>query len=199
MVEDPGGYAWSGHREILGLTPDPIASTDEVLRLFGRIWRSAHAAYSRALASHADAEWIGESPGRIPWWRLGRPVSGDEDDPDTAVKADRQGKPGGEGQDRPRMSVEVFLGLGAGLLGVSLGDLSGRGQVPEVVRARELLATLGVERYQLRAKEIARTLNKHPVTASTWVSRGARARGTNDDIRLKYEELDVAIVRAASR
>jgi len=58
------------------------------------------------------------------------------------------------------------------------------------VRARELLAAFGVERYGLQVKRIAAILDKPPVTGSTWVMRGIQSRKNDPKYRKLYEWLD---------
>ena len=60
----------------------------------------------------------------------------------------------------------AFLEKGADRLEVEMEDLAGRGQQEDLVRARLLLATLGVERYGIQVKALAATLGKHQVTGS---------------------------------
>jgi REP element-mobilizing transposase RayT len=86
LVDDPAEYPWSGHGEILGRVKKPIVDVDEALRVFGATRRSARAAYVRRLKGAVEAEWIGEAPGRLPWWRLGRPPKGEDEDPEEAVR-----------------------------------------------------------------------------------------------------------------
>lgn len=166
---------------------------DEVLQLFGRTRRSARAAYVRALKGAVTREWIGEAPGRLPWWRLGRPPGREEEDPIVSVRAKRGREDSANAADRPKMSVEAFLEQGARWLEVDLNDLSGRGQREEVVRARELLATLGVERYGLQVKALAETLAKHPVTGSVWVRRGGERCRHDPTFRARLDGLDKAL------
>lgn len=193
VVDDPYEYQWSGHREVVGRTKAPIVDVDEVLQLFGRTRRSARAAYVRALKGAVTEEWIGEAPGRLPWWRLGRPPATEEEDPIVTVRARRGRKEPDDAADRPEMSVNAFLERGADWLGVEMEDLAGRGQRQEVVRARELLATLGVERYGIQVKALAEILGKHQVTGSVWVRRGIERCRQDRDFRAKYERLDKAL------
>jgi hypothetical protein len=53
-----------------------------------------------------------------------------------------------------------------------------------------LLATLGVERYDLRVKDLAEYLNKHPVTVTNWVMRGVRRRAEDPETAARIEALD---------
>ena len=191
LVADPAEYRWSGHREIIGRTRKPITDVDEVLVLFGKTRRSAREAYVRAIKGAFEEAWIGEGPGRLPWWRLGRPVKGDDEAPvpdSTVAFIDELGR--STGLERPSLKTEEFLQEGAGFLGVGLEELAGRGRAPRVVRAREMLATLGVERYGLRVKDMAETFSKSAEAVSRMVSRGVEKRQNDAEFREEFEALD---------
>lgn len=190
MVFDPAEYRWSGHRELVRRYRDPLIDVDEVLRLFGKTKRGARARYVRTLKGTVDKPWIGENPGRLPWWRLGRPSASDLEDPQSSGEAKRQKDADRQSLERPDLSEEEFLRQGASSLGVDFDDLRGRGRTDAIVRSRELLATLGIERFGLQVKTIAAQLHKHPVTASGWVMRGTRRRQRDSEFRARYEWLD---------
>jgi putative transposase len=190
LAEDLAKYRWSGHRDILGLRKKPIVDVDEVLRLFGKTRRSARAAYARAIRGANDATWIGEAPGHLPWWRLGRPPRKEDVDPETTGKAKRKADLRRQMQERPELEVEVFVEEVAAAIGIGLDDLKGRGKGYEVSRARELLAALGVERYGLRVKDLAEYLDKHPVTVTGWVMRGVRRRAEDPETAARIDALD---------
>ena len=80
------------------------------------------------------------------------------------------------GLERPVLSAAEFVVQGEDFLGVRLEDLAGRRRAPDVIRAREMLATLGVERYGLRVKEIAGEVSKSAEAGSRMVSRGIEKR-----------------------
>ena len=67
------------------------------------------------------------------------------------------------------------------------------------VRARELAATLGVERYGLRVKEIAAVLRKSLEAVSRMVSRGIVKRQDEAGFEQLYEELDRSIAESPGR
>ncbi len=190
LAEDPAKYRWSGHRDILGLRKKPIVDVDEVLRIFGETRRGARAAYRRAIRGTSDATWIGEAPGHLPWWRLGRTPRSDKEDPEVAGKARREADSRRQMRERPELEIGVFVECVAGAIGTDLENLRGRGKGYEVSRARELLATLGVERYDLRVKDLAEYLNKHPVTVTDWVMRGVRRRAEDPETAARIEALD---------
>ena len=130
----------------------------------------------------------------FPWWRLGRPRKESLEAPhtDSSVAAvDELGR--STGLERPRAEVEEFVESIVERLDVRMEDLSGRGRSPDVVRARELAATLGVERYGLRVKEIAAVLCKSSEAVSRMVSRGIVKRQDEAGFEQLYEELDRSI------
>jgi hypothetical protein len=103
------------------------------------------------------------------------------------------------GLERPVLDTSEFVEECASFIGINVEDLAGRGRAVDVVRAREMLATLGVERYGLRVKNIASEFNKSAEAASRMVSRGAEKRMMNIEFREEYDELDRHIVRAVRR
>jgi putative transposase len=190
LAEDPAKYRWSGHRDILGLRKKPIVDVDEVLRIFGETRRGARAAYTRTIRGAGDATWVGEAPGHLPWWRLGRPRRREREDPEATGKAKREADSRRQMRERPELEVEAFVERVAATIGIDLEELRGRGKGYEVSRARELLAALGVERYDLRVKDLAEYLNKHPVTVTGWVMRGVRRRAEDPVTMTRFEALD---------
>ncbi len=74
LAEDVDGYRWSGHRDIVRRRRDPIVAVDEVLLLYGGTRRQALRGYRSAMASVGGEEWSGAAPGKLPWWRMGRPT-----------------------------------------------------------------------------------------------------------------------------
>lgn len=58
-----------------------------------------------------------------------------------------------------------------------------------------MLATLGVERYGLRVKDIAAGFRKSAEAGSRMVSRGVEKRQIDDELREEFEVLDRHIAR----
>lgn len=77
LVDDPAEHRWSGHGEIVGRHRHGLVDVDEVLLMYGDDRRKARRAYSRSLKITDTSAWIGEEPGRLPWWQAGEdmPVS----------------------------------------------------------------------------------------------------------------------------
>jgi len=195
IVEDPAEYPWSGHTEIISRRRASLIDIDEVLRVFGGSRRTARARYARTLRGALDEPWIGENPGRLPWWKLGRPSKVDDEGPAASGFRSRAEAAERQALERPALTEEEFLRRGALWLGIDLDEVSGRGKRPDIARARELLASLGVERYHLQVKRIAEALKKHPVTATGWVMRGVRRRTDDPDFKRRYEELDRFLIK----
>ncbi len=191
LVDDPVDYRWSGHREILGRTKEPIVDVDEVLVLFGGTRRTARRRYVRAVRMIEGESWAGEGPGHLPWWKLGRPSQNDDQSPNpdyTVTVVDELGR--STGLEREAYSFGDFVGKSSVLLKVGLGDLMSRSRSVEVVRARELIATLGVERYGMQVKALAEALNKSSEAVSRMVTRGIENRQEDREFSSEFEELD---------
>jgi REP element-mobilizing transposase RayT len=191
IVKDPGLYRWSGHREIVGFKRRALIDVDQALMVFGENKNAATSAYVRSLKGARTEEWIGESPGRLPWWKLGRPKKRDDEKLEPAPSAayvDELGR--STGIVRPRFTAEGFLEEACNSLGLQLDDLKGRTRSRDIVRARELIVTLGTERYGLRVKDLAMVLNKCVQAGSHYVSRGIKSRRNDPEISDLYEDLD---------
>jgi len=93
------------------------------------------------------------------------------------------------------MSAAEFVVRGAEFLRIRKEVLSGRGRAPNVVQAREMLATLGVERFGLRVKDIGAEFDKSAEAGSRMVSRGIEKRLVDESFREKLEALDSHIAR----
>jgi len=192
LVDDPVDYAWSGHRELMGKVADPLVNVDDVLAVYGGDRRSARRAYLKQLQGAREEEWLGEGPGRLPWWKLGRPPSRKDEDevPDARVTAciDILGR--STGLERPRLDVQQFLEEGTAQLGVTLDELASRTRRDDVVRAREMLTALGAERYGLKVKELAAAMLKSPGACSFMATRGIERRGSDESFRKRMDALD---------
>ena len=191
IVKDPGQYRWSGHRELVGSEKRPLIDVDQMLMLFGKNKNAATRAYVRNLKGARTEEWIGEDPGQLPWWRLGRPKKKDDaklEPAGVAAYVDELGR--STGIARPRFIAEEFLEKACSCLGLKFDDLIGRTRSCDIVRARELIVSLGAERYGLRVKDLAMALNKCVQAGSQYVSRGIDRRRNDPETSDLYENLD---------
>lgn len=197
VVDDPVEYRWSGHRELVGMVRDPIVDVDEVLRVFGTTRRGARAAYVRRLKGAVEEEWVGEAPGRLPWWRLGRPPKGEDEDPDDAIR--RRKERGAERPEwRPHLDAGALVEAGARVLDVGRNDVRSRRRDARVVRARELLMLVGVERYRLRVVDLAEALGRSPDGMTKTLARATRRRSEDPSFLEDLETLDQRLAEARS-
>ena len=143
-------------------------------------------------------KWIGEEPGSLPWWRLGRPPKSEFEDPEDSGTKTRRKDADRQMVERPHLTAEEFLQRGVEILGISLDDLAGRSRSPQIARVRELLAVVGVERYGLLVKDLAHQLNKHHVTTSGWVMRGVKRRHEDQATKNEIDRLDQALISGSS-
>jgi len=186
VVSDPARYRWSGHRELLGRVAEPLVDVNEALVLFGQKRSAARRAYVRMLRGERRAEWIGERPERLPWWRGGEEAI-------TLVK----GKPRIDAlgastvPQRARWGVDEYLVQVCQVHGLELSALSGRRKDETTARLRQLLTLIGVEVYGLRVKDLAEGMRMNPGSASRVLARAAereREDRTFHEQRLAFEE-----------
>ncbi len=77
---------------------------------------------------------------------------------------------------RPTLETREFVARGTEWLSVEIDGLRSRRRSRELVRARELLMILGVERYGLKEKDLARELRKSPDGMTHLIARAVRRR-----------------------
>ena len=78
-------------------------------------------------------------------------------------------------------------------MGVDRDELASRSRKPEIVRAREIVGLLGVERYGVKVKELAECLGKSEDGVSLWVRRGGCRRGQDAAFAADVEDLDASL------
>ena len=189
LVQDPAEYRWSGHREVVGRGGPGLVDVDEVLVMFADNRRVARRSYVTSLNTTGASVWLGEEPGRLPWWRerLDEPVS----PRDGGVYVDYLGR--STAPERPRLAVDEYLDRACGALGVDVDELASRGREPRLRELRELVSVLGVERYGQRVREIAGRLEKNPGSVSRWVTTAGERRSTDAGFARRLGKLDEAL------
>jgi hypothetical protein len=190
LVERADDYRWSGHRDIVGRLRAPLVAVEDVLLLYGQKRRQALRCYRAALATVAGSEWGGEEPGHLPWWRLGRPTEEEHLRRKDDASIDEQGR--STAIWRPRYRADEWLEIACAQLEVDRADLAGRNRSPEVVRARELIGLVGVERFGVKVNGLATALGKSRDGVSRWVRRGSVRRASDPEFASDAEDLDQA-------
>jgi putative transposase len=195
IVDKPGEYVWSGHRELVRNVKRPFVDSDQLLLTFDETRRSARKLYLASIGAGLDEPWLHGLPGDLPWWRLGRPPRderGDELRMDPAEPhLDELGR--STARERPLLEAETFVRRALEVLGATKDEIAGRGKLRSTVRARELLMTLAVERYGLRVTEMAAVLGVRYNSASLWSRRGAMRRREDGVFAGIVAELDAAV------
>ncbi len=199
VVKDAARYRWCGHREVVGRAVGRrLVDVDETLLTFDSARRSALTGYRAAMSTVLDEDWRKEGPGRLPWWRVGRPPKSDGGEEITID--DRRPRIGMDGLSnvslRPRIELEDFLERGAEAVGITRADLRARKRAVSIVEGREILAWLGVELYGFTVKGLAEALDEHLETVSRLVSRAAMRRVEDRAFRERIQRVDLVIAGA---
>jgi hypothetical protein len=194
IVDRPDDYAWSGHREVVRRFKNPLVDPDQLLLAFDETRKAARTVYLGSIRAAVDEEWIDGAPGALPWWRLGRPRKEDRADelrlkPGVA-SIDALGR--STALERPLLTPDDFIDRVLEVLEITREEVTGGTKRRETVRARELLFSLGVERYGLRVTEMAAALQVNYDSASLWGRRGAQRRAGNGAFARRVEDVDVA-------
>jgi putative transposase len=189
LTENAEKYRWSGHLDIIGRRRSPIVAIDDVLALFGETRRRALKTYRSSIEGVNKEDWSEKEPGRLPWWRLGRPT---EDDRLRMQKGalDQSGR--SAARWRPAYAAKDWVSLACAELDVDRERLAGRGRDPDVVRARELLGLVGIERYRVNVGELARELRKSRGGVTQWYRRGSKRRAKEPEFAAAADRLDKA-------
>jgi REP element-mobilizing transposase RayT len=197
VVSDPADHLTCGHREALGKVRTPIMDVDQTLSGFGDDRRRARRSYARAIKGARTETWAEEGPGRLPWWRFGRsrpeknelqPLSG-------LPYVDDLGR--SSGLERPRLSAEEMVARGCAAIGADRQAVTGTGRERAAVRSREALALVAIERFGIRAKDLAEAVDKSPDTVSRWLHRASARRREDSRFAELVRRLDVGLASGA--
>jgi hypothetical protein len=184
MVSEPDAYGLSGHRELVKKTRNPLVDVDDTLIVFGETLRTARKAYVGSLKAVGEAAWSEDLYKDLSWWkRSGRKLK-----PKDVQYVDVLGR--STGLERPDIEAGEFVRRVCDLMGVDLETVAGRGRDSVTAASRRTIATLGIERWGQRAKELARALNKHPDVVSSWASNGGVLRQADSRFREVIDDLD---------
>ena len=165
-------------------TANPIVDVDDTLVVFGETLRTARRSYLRAMESAPETTWSKGGFRSLPWWHRSDRVL----EPTDVEYVDVLGR--STGLERPKLEAEDFVRSVCLLLEEDVDRLSGRARDSSTAASRRLLATLGIERWGQRAKDLARVLNKHPDVVSDWASRGGSLRQVDPGFSEEVEQLD---------
>lgn len=191
LVEDPVRWRWSGHREIVRRHADSLVDVDTVLAMYGDTVRSARAAYVRTLKGDRQGLWMGEAPGKLPWW-------GHE--PDSQIEmttppawVDERGV--SSGLRRRTLDAAEFLRAACSLAGVEPTDLASKRRGEALTSARLLMASVAIERWRQSPRQIAALLGRQADVVTRWARLGADRRLIDRDFAKSVETLDSRLAK----
>jgi REP element-mobilizing transposase RayT len=187
LAEQPAGYVFSGHRELMGEIRPPLCDVDEALMVFGETAKVARRSYVSDLKQAMKEDGLGDKVDELPWWKRDRQLEVDPDLPYVDVLGRSTGL------ERQSLRAEQFITLACECLRVDPEDVASRRQDSATGRLRRLIASCGVERWDQRAGHLAAILKKHPVVVSRWVSEAGRIRLEDADFAAELESLDRAL------
>jgi REP element-mobilizing transposase RayT len=191
LTDDPANYVFGGHRELLGKVHDPIIDVDDALVAFGNTTKVARRSYLKRLtAALADEDRPGVSE-RLPWWtaeRELRPSLG-------RAYVDELGR--STGRERKSMEADGFIKSVGACLGVSVEVIASSRKDPETNRLHQLVATVGIERWNQKAGKLGAVLGRHPDVVSRWVRTGADRKLKDVEFSQAVEELDRLLTEAS--
>jgi putative transposase len=192
VVSDPAQYPLCGHGELIGEQPARLIDVGGTLALFGDSRAASRRVYLRFLRGERAAAWVGEQPGRLPWWPRVK-------DAHVAAQpaAPRLDPLGRGGRERPRLDAATFVSRACTRLGVTPERWESAGKGRELSTARYLVAGLAIERWRLRAAELAMVVGRRPEAVSRWAARAGALRVKDESFRRRYETLDAELGEGA--
>jgi hypothetical protein len=100
------------------------------------------------------------------------------------------------GPELAQLDADVFVELACNGLGIDATSLTGRIEDRKTTRLRQLVATVGIERWEQRAGKLGHILGKHPDVVSRWARTGAERRSSDPDFAEKFDRLDATRVES---
>jgi putative transposase len=191
LVSDPATHDRSGHRELLGRPGDGLIDVPAVLALFGATQRTARRGYLELLRGVTKQPWSTGEPGRLPWW--GRESDSIVDAEPAAPRLDPLGRSGGI--ERRRLDPGELVARACEVMDVSPERLLGGALDRAVVRQRQLLAGVAIERWRVRTGALARMFGHRPEVVTRWAKRAGERRAADASFREAYESLDASLAR----
>ena len=179
-------HVFSGHRELMKSPAKALIDVDDALLCFGDIRKSARWAYRSAIraGTEGDSTEADEEKGilHLSWF-----------DPQLEPAPGRQhvdvmGR--STGLECADLTASQFTEAMCGLLNEDLRVLASRTKVRSTVEARRIIATLGVERWGQKGKDLAGVLHKNPDVVSQWVGQGVRRRLEDPEFSRRLDQLD---------
>ncbi len=187
VVSDPGLWRWCGHWEIVHDHQPPLIDADETLLGFSEDRCTARRLYVAALRANQGEPWVGEGPGRLPWWSCGPPAADR-----LRVRSDVVHVQSGRstGPERPLVTARDVTAAVCAVTGLEPSRITGSGKDRHVTVARRALALVACDRYTLPVKSVADHLGKRPDVVSCWLRSAAIERHSSQNLAELVNRVD---------
>ena len=182
LTEDPVDYVFSGHREIVNASRDPLVDMDDALLSFGETRRQARRAYFAGIRAGCDPEAPAPAAASR-WWDL-IPRRDDLLEPAT----DRVSQARHSRSRPPRASAEL-VAAACNILSVSLEELNGPGRSPSIAMARRLIVSAVHDLWLLSRRDLAIPLGRNPEMISHWLTSARTLRDTGTTFARRHGDL----------
>jgi hypothetical protein len=126
----------------------------------------------------------------MPWWTAERELKPS----DGRAYVDELGR--STGLEQEQLDADVFVEFACNRLGIDEASLTGRIKDRKTTRLRQLVATVGIERWEQRAGKLGHTLGRHPDVVSRWARAGAERRSSDRDFAEALDRLDATLVES---
>jgi hypothetical protein len=100
--------------------------------------------------------------------------------------------------ERPTLDPTIFLETVCGLLEIDMAIVSSRVRDHGTAAARNLIVTLGVERWRQGRTGLARVLQKNPDMVSWWAGESAKSRVKDPEYAAEPDRLDKGFAAKAA-
>lgn len=186
LVEDAAEYVFSGHREIVRRSHEPLVDVDDALLCFADTRRAARRIYMAGIrAGIGDDEATGG--GSMRWWQS-IPWKGDALEPRTNHLAEVCL----EGLER-RPTADELVEASCRVVGVTLQRLRSRVRDRTTAAERRLIVAVLVERWGQTRRDLAAVLERNPEVVSHWITEGRSRRSDSLEIARRFDELDAGL------
>lgn len=198
IVNDPADYLNSGHREIIGHSPNRLIDITSVLVGFDDgISSDARERYLAWVRTVAEARWFAQDLGELPWWKDARDIN-EIVEPEYHPEARTFDGESLE-NDRPSVSLADFAEFFEQATGHSIAVLSSPLRTSKLTEGRIELTVLAVTRYNFRSTDLAAVLGKHQSSLTRWLNLGLQRETEDQVFRDRMKKLDVEISAAARK
>lgn len=176
LVDDPVIHLSSGHGELMGRDKDHLIDLSTALGCFASDLDEGREVYAAALRRVVHERWCQGVHRMLPWWREELPP-----------------EVGGQERGRAVVTVAGLISGACRVLGVERDEVTSRRRAGDAVQCREVIATVGVEAFGLRTRDIAEGMGKNADWISCVCTRGSRRRKADAEFRELCEKVELAM------